>query len=206
MTNPTKVCPGCRVELPLDAYSPGNSQCRKCKAAYAVAKYRNNPEFRAAVRAKRKVDEARRRADPVINAKKLEAARKKYATNKQFRDKVRESARLGRVRFLGRDFVQQAKRRSKRDGRECSVTAEYVQGLWEADKHCGYCGVQLEIGKGEWSNISPSLDRIDPSGGYTPQNVIICCWRCNNLKRDATADEIEALAQNFRRVSAARRF
>jgi hypothetical protein len=30
----------------------------------------------------------------------------------------------------------------------------------------------------------------------------LICWRCNNLKRDATADELETIAQWMRQHSA----
>lgn len=41
---------------------------------------------------------------------------------------------------------------------------------------------------------SPSLDRLDASVGYVPGNVTVICWRCNNVKRDATSAELRRVA------------
>lgn len=41
---------------------------------------------------------------------------------------------------------------------------------------------------------SPTLDRFVPSAGYIGANVSILCWRCNTLKRDADAAELEVIA------------
>lgn len=45
-----------------------------------------------------------------------------------------------------------------------------------------------------------TLDRIDSSKGYTPDNIIVCSWRANNLLKDATAAEMALLAINFHRI------
>jgi len=44
---------------------------------------------------------------------------------------------------------------------------------------------------GKKKNNSPSIDRIVPALGYVRGNVALLCWRCNNLKRDATAAELQ---------------
>jgi hypothetical protein len=41
---------------------------------------------------------------------------------------------------------------------------------------------------------SPSIDKINNRLGYVVGNVAIICWRCNNLKRDATAQELRMVA------------
>jgi hypothetical protein len=41
---------------------------------------------------------------------------------------------------------------------------------------------------------SPSCDRIVPALGYVLGNVALLCWRCNHVKGDATAEELEAVA------------
>jgi hypothetical protein len=45
---------------------------------------------------------------------------------------------------------------------------------------------------------APSLDRIDPSLGYTPDNVAVISHRANNLKKDGSADEHLAIASFMR--------
>jgi hypothetical protein len=45
-----------------------------------------------------------------------------------------------------------------------------------------------------WSDSSPSIDRLVPALGYVPGNVALLCWRCNNLKRNATAAELRRIS------------
>ncbi len=130
----------------------------------------------------------------------LEKLRIKYATNKTFRDGIRASERRNRERLTGRALCMQAKGRAKRDGREFALDPLAIQATWETDPHCAYCGVGLEMGTKAFTNVSPTLDRVDTARGYTPDNVVLACFRCNTLKRDATLEELKALVQNVERV------
>lgn len=65
---------------------------------------------------------------------------------------------------------------------------------------CPVLGVRLSIeptSNGS-RDATPSLDRINPSGGYVPGNVAVISLRANRLKSDASADELEALAAYVR--------
>ena len=42
---------------------------------------------------------------------------------------------------------------------------------------------------------SPSIDRIDPEGGYVPGNVVVISWRANQLKLDGNAHELRLIAE-----------
>lgn len=85
--------------------------------------------------------------------------------------------------------------------RAAQIGVEYDEGLLEhliktPVTHCDCCGRELDyrLGRGIKDRMaSPSLDRFDSSKGYTVENVVIICWRCNMVKRDATAEEIRAL-------------
>ncbi len=63
--------------------------------------------------------------------------------------------------------------------------------------HCACCEKQLDYSTGRGFNKrdSPSLDRWDNSRGYTLDNTRVVCYRCNELKRDATLDEIKNLVR-----------
>lgn len=68
--------------------------------------------------------------------------------------------------------------------------------LNESRLQCAYCDKQLDFHTDvtdRWS--APSLDRIVPSRGYVFENVTICCYRCNMIKSEATADELRRLAE-----------
>ncbi len=50
------------------------------------------------------------------------------------------------------------------------------------------------VGFGSVQNDTPSVDRINNNLGYISSNIIIICFRCNSLKKDATATELRRLA------------
>jgi hypothetical protein len=66
---------------------------------------------------------------------------------------------------------------------------------------CPVFGFKLEatIGQGRLPlsmlERSPSLDRIDNSKGYVPGNVCVISLRANNVKKDATLNELRALVR-----------
>lgn len=41
---------------------------------------------------------------------------------------------------------------------------------------------------------SPSIDRIDPNGGYTKDNIIVVSWKANRLKSNANFIELIRVA------------
>ena len=61
-------------------------------------------------------------------------------------------------------------------------------------KLCPVLGIELTVGIGKLSANSPSLDRINSSRGYTKDNVIVISYRANSLKKDATIEEMVAIA------------
>lgn len=86
----------------------------------------------------------------------------------------------------------QARYRAKRDGVEFSVTREDVR----VPDLCPVFGTPLAPAKGSVAGgpNSPSIDRLDPSKGYTPDNTRVISWRANDLKRDASAHELRRIA------------
>ena len=59
--------------------------------------------------------------------------------------------------------------------------------------HCPVLGLEIDYSRGtkkRAQNNSPSLDRIIPEKGYVLSNIRVISWRANNLRSDATADEL----------------
>ena len=47
---------------------------------------------------------------------------------------------------------------------------------------------------------SKSIDRIDSTKGYTIDNIIIVSWRANELKKDATYEELHTLTTSLKTI------
>jgi hypothetical protein len=47
---------------------------------------------------------------------------------------------------------------------------------------------------------SPSIDRIDNTKGYTPDNIVIVSRRANILKKDATIDELRMMHEFYQKL------
>ena len=81
----------------------------------------------------------------------------------------------------------EAKRRAAAKGIEFSL----VEGDIRVPTHCPVLGIPLFVGEGHMCPNSPTLDRIDPTRGYTPDNVAVISFRANAIKHNATAEEVK---------------
>lgn len=93
-----------------------------------------------------------------------------------------------------------ARQRAKKNGIECTITVEDIV----IPEICPVLGIPLfsTIGKGQQPPTllgnSPSLDRWDNTKGYTPENIRVISMRANDLKSDATLEEMEAVVAYMR--------
>lgn len=125
-----------------------------------------------------------------------EAWRKKgrdwYAENKhrpeyKGRTKRRYGANLAKMK------VQYLKARAKKCGIEFDLDGV---GL-DIPTHCPVLGIELKKGKGKKWDGSPTVDRIDSSKGYIPDNIHVISYRANQIKSDATPAELKKVAEYF---------
>jgi len=63
---------------------------------------------------------------------------------------------------------------------------------------CPLLGIPLFKSKGNYTDNSPTLDRLIPSLGYVKGNVWVVSMRANRLKQDATLAEIEMIYLNLK--------
>jgi hypothetical protein len=68
--------------------------------------------------------------------------------------------------------------------------------------HCPILGVKLEVSfkKSGGERGSPSLDRIIPSLGYVKGNIMVISKRANQIKTDASLEEIEKVASFLQKL------
>jgi len=67
-----------------------------------------------------------------------------------------------------------------------TLTADNIIQMWRQQNGiCPYTNkrMTLSVGKGLfWRNWSMSIDRLDPSGDYSPDNVVLCRYDANRKK------------------------
>lgn len=90
-----------------------------------------------------------------------------------------------------------AKDRSKRVAVPFSLEHQNIlEALKLSKSRCTYCGNELNFrGTTRTRRTSPTLDRILPELGYIPKNVVVCCYRCNMIKNEASPEELQRLAE-----------
>lgn len=95
-------------------------------------------------------------------------------------------------------LVHSARRRAKAKGLDFELTTENCPRVPEL---CPILGIKLEVRpdglKGPWDG-SPTLDRIDPTKGYTLDNVRVISFKANRMKSDMTIEILETLIAYMR--------
>jgi hypothetical protein len=95
-----------------------------------------------------------------------------------------------------------AKQRAKRKGLDFDIDEDYLRSL---DRDiCPYLKepIYWRRGRGKrgGNSDSKSLDRINSAKGYVRGNLIICSTRANMILSNATVEEMEIIARNFKRI------
>ncbi len=88
-----------------------------------------------------------------------------------------------------------ARERSKNKNLEFTITKEDIT----IPDVCPLLGIRLDSEIKDRIH-SPSLDRIDPTKGYTPDNIWVISNRANTLKNDASIQELELLIENLKKL------
>lgn len=83
------------------------------------------------------------------------------------------------------------KNNAKEYNREFSLTKEEFISI--TSSRCHYCNCipyRSTFAKGTYKEyICNGIDRIDNTKGYTIENSVPCCWRCNNAKKEDTEED-----------------
>lgn len=92
----------------------------------------------------------------------------------------------------------------------CDLSVGYMLDLWEnQDGRCYYSGLPLRepvYGSGRHAHVA-SIDRLNPQGGYTQDNVVWATWICNQAKNSLSVDEyVNLCAQVSRHRQAQQEF
>ena len=87
-------------------------------------------------------------------------------------------------------LLSACKLRAKKKGLEFSITLEWVQQRLQAGV-CEVTGIPFEL-KGARNPFQPSIDRIDSSKPYTPENCRVVLWIINTAKHTLAEDDFQS--------------
>ena len=99
------------------------------------------------------------------------------------------------------DFIQLMIWNAKHRAKKLNVCFEInVQNIYIPPK-CKYLDIPLTTirGKGKL-DTNASLDRIDSTKGYTPDNVEVISFLANRMKNNATIEQLKTFAKNIDKI------
>ena len=104
--------------------------------------------------------------------KSEEARQQLYAKNEAWRQ-----TQSGRLAVLAKD----ARNSSKKRGHVCEITRQHVIDLWDRQQGlCAYTGWPMDFATKSARLVS--IERIDNTIGYRPDNILLVCWCVNKAR------------------------
>lgn len=86
-------------------------------------------------------------------------------------------ARRTKPRGRAPHMLATCRSRAKKHGMDFDLTAEWI--LERLESGCELTGLSFKLEAGSRDAMSPSVDRIDSSGGYTKDNCRVILWGLN---------------------------
>lgn len=87
--------------------------------------------------------------------------------------------------FPLKSLLSTTKLGSKKRNFEYSIDIEFILNQWDKQQGlCYYTKVPMLYTSCKKDPFQVSIDRIDSSKGYTPENTVLCCQSINYMKND----------------------
>jgi len=119
-------------------------------------------------------------------AREKQSRKNSYEKHKDaFRERNRRRKHDNPARWL----LWVSRSRAKKKGIEHTLTEQDIV----VPSVCPVLGIRLVANDGKVGASSPTLDRVDPSKGYVPDNVKVISHLANNYKRNMTIDMVKKL-------------
>ena len=88
-------------------------------------------------------------------------------------------------------------RATKRAKFDVNITTEHIYKIWPYNNKCPVFGFELISGEEGGRRTSPSLDRIDNTRGYEPDNIQVISQLANAMKQNASDKEIRQFCKYY---------
>lgn len=145
--------------------------------------------------------ESRTEADTQLlsELRRLARERRKERDLLHHQQTAREYIRNGKGYFYS--WASAIKSRARKKGIPCDIDADWLRD--NMPTHCPVLGIELirKSIRTDDSASSPTVDRLIPALGYVRGNIHIISRRANNIKSDASIDEIRRVAQWMQTLS-----
>lgn len=132
------------------------------------------------------------------HAEQIRATKRKYANKPE--SKIKKAARQRERKYWKKYTTEfhlywSAKQRAKEKNLEFTITFDDIK----IPSTCPLLGIPIICGKGKGSLSpnSPSLDRIDSTRGYTPDNIWVISFKANTAKSNLTIIELKMLVEKL---------
>ncbi len=127
--------------------------------------------------------------------KKLTTRQKKARRKKVNRANYLKT-RHGTFESRLKNILYAARKRAKISGRDFTIS----ETTYEPQTHCKllpHVAFKFDSGIADRAS-SMSIDRLDATKGYTPENTWLICHRANTIKSNATFEEFEMIYLNWK--------
>lgn len=169
-----KVCVGCGETKSLAEFYAKPStpykyagRCDPCRRAGANAHYKANKD-------------------------RYREARHAYASRTRERQKELTREYSNSIHGRAKILLKSAQKRAKTKDRDVTIDLDFIKSRLNTGV-CEVTGLVFDFSPpiGQKNNpFAPSLDRIDSTGGYTPENSRIVLWQYNAMKMTMSDDEV----------------
>lgn len=205
-----RYCPACLKSKPVGMFYASRGKphgyCKPCAKSKEAARHRNHVASIFGTDEVKRRDAVRRlklSAKPghkVCSICLIEKKKKYFYKNNQTIESYCVPCRLTYDRKRNgtsprsrlRTLLCAARNRARATGAPFSLTLDKLEELWESQKgQCCYSGVPL-VYDGQRKPEALSIDRVDSTKGYTHDNVVLCCRRVNEMKREMSVQELRS--------------
>ena len=184
------ICNKCKLEKTNDQFSKNNTKksglcgsCKLCEKIYQKKRYSDNDLKRK----RQEYAKAYYEQNKEVVLQKVKEYREKPEIKTRRSKKVKEDSLQNPAKYLWKH----AKRRAKEKQLPFTITIEDIK----VPEYCPVLGLKLIQGDGKVHDASPTLDKIIPSLGYIPENIIVMSKRANTLKSNGTLEEHKQLVK-----------